>query len=135
MTYYVNKNNNLDLFNNDLFFSNFFNTEKNYLSADILETENDYEIIVDVPGFSKEDIKISLEDKQLTITAKKEAVKEENKKYLRKERFVGTYTRKFFVGDVKQEDVKASIEDGVLTVKFAKESYKKVEENKFIEIN
>ena len=135
MTYYVNKNNNLDLFNNDLFLSNFFNTEKNYLSADIVETENDYEIIVDVPGFSKEDIKISLENKQLTITAKKETVKEENKKYLRKERFVGTYTRKFFVGDVKQEDVKASIEDGVLTVKFSKESYKKVQENKYIEIN
>ena len=132
MTYYLNKNNNL---NNDLFFSNFFNTEKNYLAPDIIETENDYEIIIDVPGFAKQDIKISLENKQLTITAKKELSKEENKKFLRKERFEGSYTRKFYVGDVKQEDIKASIEDGVLTVKFSKDSYKKVEESKYIEIN
>ena len=132
MTYYLNKNNNL---NNDLFFSNFFNTEKNYLATDIIETENDYEIIIDVPGFAKQDIKISLENKQLTITAKKELSKEENKKFLRKERFEGSYTRKFYVGDVKQEDIKASIEDGVLTVKFSKDSYKKVEESKYIEIN
>lgn len=132
MTYYLNKNNNL---NNDLFFSNFFNTEKNHLATDIIETENDYEIIIDVPGFAKQDIKISLENKQLTITAKKELSKEENKKFLRKERFEGSYTRKFYVGDVKQEDIKASIEDGVLTVKFSKDSYKKVEESKYIEIN
>lgn len=132
MTYYLNKNNNL---NNDLFFSNFFNTEKNHLATDIIETENDYEIIIDVPGFAKQDIKISLENKQLSITAKKELSKEENKKFLRKERFEGSYTRKFYVGDVKQEDIKASIEDGVLTVKFSKDSYKKVEESKYIEIN
>lgn len=132
MTYYLNKNNNL---NNDLFFSNFFNTEKNHLATDIIETENDYEIIIDVPGFAKQDIKISLENKQLTITAKKELSKEENKKFLRKERFEGSYTRKFYVGDVKQEDIKASIEEGVLTVKFSKDSYKKVEESKYIEIN
>ena len=132
MTYYLNKNNNL---NNDLFFSNFFNTEKNHLATDIIETENDYEIIIDVPGFAKQDIKISLENKQLTITAKKELSKEENKKFLRNERFEGSYTRKFYGGDVKQEDIKASIEEGVLTVKFSKDSYKKVEESKYIEIN
>lgn len=135
MTYYVNKNNNLDLFNNDLFFSNFFNTDKNYLSADIIETNKDFEIIIDVPGFSKQNIKISLENKQLTVSAIKEENKDDNRKYLRKERLVGSFTRKFYVGDVKQEDIKASIEDGILTIKFSKESYKKVEENKFIEIN
>ena len=135
MTYYVNKNNNLDLLNNDLFFSNFFNTDKNYLSADIIETDKDFEIIIDVPGFSKQNIKISLENKQLTVSAIKEENKDDNRKYLRKERLVGSFTRKFYVGDVKQEDIKASIEDGILTIKFSKESYKKVEENKFIEIN
>lgn len=135
MTYYVNKNNNLDLFNNDLFFSNFFNTDKSYLSADIIETDKDFEIIIDVPGFSKQNIKISLENKQLTVSAIKEENKDDNRKYLRKERLVGSFTRKFYVGDVKQEDIKASIEDGILTIKFSKESYKKVEENKFIEIN
>lgn len=135
MTYYVNKNNNLDLLNNDLFFSNFFNTDKSHLSADIIETDKDFEIIIDVPGFSKQNIKISLENKQLTVSAIKEENKDDNRKYLRKERLVGSFTRKFYVGDVKQEDIKASIEDGILTIKFSKESYKKVEENKFIEIN
>ena len=135
MTYYVNKNNNLDLLNYDLFFSNFFNTDKSYLSADIIETDKDFEIIIDVPGFSKQNIKISLENKQLTVSAIKEENKDDNRKYLRKERLVGSFTRKFYVGDVKQEDIKASIEDGILTIKFSKESYKKVEENKFIEIN
>ena len=135
MTYYVNKTNNLDLFNDNLFFSNFFNDTKNVLTSDIVETENEYQILVDVPGFNKEDVKLSLENRQLTVTASKVVNKEEKQKFLRKERFVGTYSRKFYVGDIKQEYVKASIENGVLTISFAKDSYKKVEENKFIQIN
>ena len=135
MTYYVNKTNNLDLFNDNLFFSNFFNDTKNILTSDIIETENEYQIVVDVPGFNKDDVKLSLENRQLTVTASKVVNKEEKQKFLRKERFVGTYSRKFYVGDIKQEDVKASIENGVLTISFAKDSYKKVEENKFIQIN
>ena len=134
MTYYLNKNNS-NLLNNDLFFSNFFDREIKALTSDIIETNDSYELVIDVPGFNKKDIKITLENKQLSITAKKELDKEENKKFLRKERFVGTYTRSFFVGDVKQEDIKASIEDGILTIVLPKESYKKVEENKYIEIN
>lgn len=134
MTYYLNKNNS-NLLNNDLFFSNFFDKEIKALTSDIIETNDSYELVIDVPGFNKKDIKITLENKQLSITAKKELDKEENKKFLRKERFVGTYTRSFYVGDVKQEDIKASIEDGILTIVLPKESYKKVEENKYIEIN
>ena len=134
MTYYLNKNNS-NLLNNDLFFSNFFDKEIKALASDIIETNDSYELVIDVPGFNKKDIKITLENKQLSITAKKELDKEENKKFLRKERFVGTYTRSFYVGDVKQEDIKASIEDGILTIVLPKESYKKVEENKYIEIN
>ena len=139
MRYYINKRNNdeLNLFDDeDLFFNLFNNFSKEgaetMMKTDIKETENEYVLYVDVPGIDKKDIKISLEKKYLVITAS--TSKEESTKYIRKERFYGTSTRSFYVGDIAKEDIKASFDNGVLIVSIPKEAKKKEEEKKYIEI-
>lgn len=140
MNFYVNRrNNNLDLFNEEeAFLANFFNgfsKDGKLLKTDIAETDKDYLVFIDVPGLTKKDVKISLEDKYLTI--KVESAKEENDAitYVRSERFYGTASRSFYVGDVEQKAINAKIDNGVLTITIPKKNYKKVEENKFIDIN
>lgn len=140
MNFYVNRrNNNLDLFNEeDAFFANLFSgfsKDGKLLKTDIAETDKDYLIFIDVPGLTKKDVKISLEDKYLTV--KIESVKEENDAitFVRSERFYGTASRSFYVGDVEQKAINAKIDNGVLTITIPKKNYKKVEENKFIDIH
>lgn len=140
MNFYVNRrNNNLDLFNEEeAFLANFFNgfsKDGKLLKTDIAETDKDYLVFIDVPGLTKKDVKISLEDKYLTI--KVESAKEENEAitYVRSERFYGTASRSFYVGDVEQKAINAKIDNGVLTITIPKKNYKKVEENKFIDIH
>ena len=98
-----------------------------------------YELDVDMPGFSKEDIKVELKDGYLTISAstkKDNDEKDENGKYIRRERYMGSCSRSFQVGDsVKQEDIKAKFENGILKLSVPKEEAQpKVEENKYIAI-
>ena len=140
MNFYVNRrNNNLDLFNEEeAFLANFFNgfsKDGKLLKTDIAETDKDYLVFIDVPGLTKKDVKISLEDKYLTI--KVESAKEENDAitYVRSERFYGTASRSFYVGDVEQKAINAKIDNGVLSITIPKKNYKKVEENKFIDIH
>lgn len=140
MNFYVNRrNNNLDLFNEeDAFFANLFSgfsKDGKLLKTDIAETDKDYLVFIDVPGLTKKDVKISLEDKYLTV--KIESVKEENEAitFVRSERFYGTASRSFYVGDVEQKAINAKIDNGVLTITIPKKNYKKVEEEKFIDIH
>ena len=140
MNNYLNRKNDFELFTKeDPFFGgllDLLSTEnKQLMRTDIKETEKDYVIMVDVPGFSKENIKISLDNKYLTIEAS--SIKNEeskNEKYLHRERFNGTCSRSFYVGDVRQEDIKASFENGVLSVSFPKEIKEEEKVNKYIEI-
>ena len=92
------------------------------MRTDIKETEKGYEMQVDLPGFDKQDIKVSLNNGYLTVNAEKQE-KEEDKKhnYLRRERKYSC-SRSYYVGDqVKQEDVKAKYENGILTLDVPKE--------------
>ncbi|NLN50776.1 MAG: Hsp20 family protein [Acholeplasmataceae bacterium] len=119
----------------DLFDNAFTPTRHSLLKTDIKEKDKGYELIVDVPGMEKEDIKITLENGYLCITAKKtkeEEVKEEY--YLRKERTQTGATRRFYVGErISEEDIKAKLENGVLTLEVPKEE-EKVSTEKVIEI-
>ena len=110
-------------------------SKSDVLKSDIKESKDDYIIEVEVSGFNKSDIKLSLEDKYLTLSASKESKVEDGIKYIHKERVSGTYKRSYFVGDVSIEEVKASINDGILTIKIAKDSFNKKEKAKYIEIN
>jgi len=93
------------------------------MNTDIKETEKSYDLIIDVPGFAKEDIKISLENGYLTV----DAVREENQEtkeshFLRRERYTGAAARSFYVGDhIAQEDIKAAYDKGTLTLSIPKQ--------------
>lgn len=119
-----NKNNGLDVFDDvfDSFFKPMFYEEKfNTMKTDIKERDDAYVMDVEIPGYDKKDINISLENGYLTISAKKEE-KESDKKhnYLRRERSYSA-SRSYYVGDVDKDKVKATYENGVLAVEIPKE--------------
>ena len=109
------------------------------MRSDIKETGDGYELIVDLPGFSKDDVQAELKDGYLAITAETKSGsedKDEKGTYVRKERFVGKCSRSFFVGeDVDEADIKAKFENGVLTFNIPKKQEdQKPEEKKTISI-
>ncbi len=84
------------------------------MRTDVKETKTGYELEIELPGVKKEDVKAELKDGYLTITASTESKKEEKQdgKYIRKERYSGTTSRSFYVGeDITQEDIKAKFEN------------------------
>ena len=91
---------------------------RNLMKTDVHETETDYELEMDLPGFKKDQINVKLEDGYMTISAAKDhdqEKKDRHGKIIRQERYAGSMQRSFYVGDaVKVEDVKAKFEDGVL---------------------
>lgn len=111
----------------------------NIMKTDVRDHEDHYDIDMDLPGFAKEDINVELKDGYLMVTASKEHKEDEQKegKYVRKERYSGSLSRSFFVGeDVKQEDIHAKYESGVLKLSVPKKEPEKpqVEEKKLISI-
>ena len=76
---------------------------KNVMKTDVKETDNSYEVDIDLPGFKKDEIEAKLENGYLTISAAKGLDKEEKDekdgKYIRKERYSGAMSRSFYVGD------------------------------------
>ena len=111
---------------------------KGLMKTDIKETDKEYQLAVELPGYSKEDMKLHLKDGYLTIEAthtENNEEKDENGRYLRRERYSGSCSRTFFVGKtLTQEDIHAKYENGVLNVTFPKEVHKEVEEKKYISI-
>ncbi|MCC8027713.1 MAG: Hsp20/alpha crystallin family protein [Clostridium sp.] len=113
---------------------------QNLMKTDIRETEDGYEVAIDLPGFKKDEVKASLDSGYLTISAAKGFNKDEQDKdtgrYIRRERYAGACERSFYVGeDVTQEDVRAEFQHGVLKLFVPKKEAKPaVEENKYIAI-
>ena len=97
---------------------------KNLMKTDIRETEDTYELDIDLPGFKKDEISLDLKDGYLSISACKSLDKsEEDKKgkYIRQERYAGACSRSFYVGEqVKPEDVSAKFEDCILKISMPK---------------
>lgn len=129
------RNYGFDLFDdffNDPFFSTTLNkASSNMMKTDIQDNGTDYLLDVELPGFKKKDIKAELKDGYLTIRADRDETKEEkdeNNKFVRKERFTGSCKRSFYVGDqMKQEDIRASFDNGILKLQFPKEAPKAIE--------
>ena len=125
----------------DDFFDAPFNTgsASGLMKTDVKATDTGYELEIDVPGIDKENISVQLENGYVTVTAKTEKKNDEGKEnghYIRRERFYGTYSRSFYVGeDVNEEDVKAKYENGTLKLFVPdKEKQPKVETKKIISI-
>ena len=109
---------------------------KHLLRTDVRETEDAIEADIDLPGFKKDEIQVHLENGYLTVSAEKHADKQAGKgKYLRQERYSGTVSRTFYVGDaLKPDDVKAKYEDGVLVVSLSKKAPEAIEQRSKISI-
>ncbi len=116
---------------------------KNMMSTDIKETDDSYEMVVDLPGFKKDEVTVELDNGYLTITAAKgleqnEAESEEagkEGKYIRRERYSGEFKRSFYVGEyLTQEEIKAKFKHGLLTLDIPKKESPKVTANKYIAI-
>ena len=100
---------------------------KNMMKTDVRETEDTYELDIDLPGFKKDELNLDLKNGYLTIQATKGLDKDEKDKkgkYIRQERYAGSMSRSFYVGEVPMEAVKARYEDGILRISLPKQEKK-----------
>ena len=109
------------------------------MRTDVKDLGDKYQLDIELPGYKKEDIHAELHEGYLTVSAKKSEnteEKQENGKYIRRERYTGECRRSFFVGKtITEEDIHAAFENGVLKLTVVKEESKpKVEEKKYITI-
>ena len=113
---------------------------KNMMKTDIKEQEDGYELEMDLPGFTKDEITAELKDGYLTISASKGLDKDEQEKetgkYIRRERYAGACQRSFYVGeDITEQDIKAEFKHGILKLFVPKkEAQPKVENKKYVAI-
>ena len=111
---------------------------KNLMKTDVRETENSFEVDMDLPGFKKDEVNLELKDGYLTVSADKalDKDKKDNEgRYIRQERWSGSCSRSFYVGDgVTEEDIKARFEDGILKLDIPKKDAEKIEQKKYISI-
>ena len=117
------------------FFQSF--NQQQCMKTDVHEDEQGWQLDIDMPGLKKTDIQLSLKDGYMTISAQKqEEMKDEQKgTCLRRERWTGSMSRSFYVGDdITENDVKAKFEDGVLTIKLPKKQQIEAPEQKMIAI-
>ena len=111
---------------------------KNLMKTDVRETDNTYELDIDLPGFKKDEVQLDLKDGYLTISAAKGLDKDQEDKkgkYIRQERYAGACSRSFFVGEgIEPRDVSAKFEDGILRVSLPKQVKKELPRNSTITI-
>ncbi len=129
------KNRELDLWD-DVFDDPFFGAhhsfprheETHLMKTDVKELNDKFEITIDLPGYEKENLDMSIEDGYLVVHAKTSTENEDKKegKFIRKERFFGECSRSFYVGeDIKEDDIKASFKNGTLVIDVPKKEEKK----------
>ena len=111
---------------------------KNLMKTDVRETDDTYELDVDLPGFKKDEVQLDLKDGYLTISAAKGLDKDQEDKkgkYIRQERYAGACSRSFFVGEeIEPRDVSSKFEDGILRVSLPKQVKKELPRNSTITI-
>ena len=113
---------------------------KNLMKTDIRESDTGYELEMDLPGFRKDEIRASLRDGYLTISAAKGLDKDEQEntsgRYIRQERYAGACERSFYVGeDMTEDDIKGEFKHGILSRSISKKEAKPLaEEKKYISI-
>ena len=100
------------------------NMSAGMMSTDVRETDKGYMVDIDMPGFKKDDISLDLQNGYLTVSAHRNSShedKDDNGRWLRRERYAGSCSRSFYVGeDVKDSDIHASYKDGTLGLEMPK---------------
>ena len=111
---------------------------KNLMKTDVRELDGSYELDVDLPGFKKDEVTVDLQDGYLTISAAKALDKDESDqkgKFLRQERYTGSMSRSFYVGDdLESTDICAKYEDGILKISVPKTAHKELPKHSTITI-
>ena len=134
-----------DMFNDFAMFDTFAGRDplygkraKNLMKTDVRETDNSYELDIDLPGFKKDELELNLQDGYLTVSAAKVLDKDEKDnegRYIRRERYSGQCSRSFYVGEaVTENDIHAKFEDGILRLSIPKMEEKKLPERRVIAI-
>lgn len=127
-----------DMFD-DLFHDPFTSSSVDTMRTDIVEKDQSYELTTELPGYKKEDIQLELKNGYLMVSATKNVNNEEKDNdghIIRRERYQGSCSRSFYVGDsITQEDIKASFDNGELRVIIPKENIKQVEQKAYIPID
>ena len=105
---------------------------KDIMKTDVQENETSYNLSMDLPGFRKEDVKVTLKDGYLTVSAEKnnsvEDEEKENGRYIRRERVYGSCSRSFYVGkDIPETDIKGEFKHGILRLNIPKAQPKQIE--------
>ena len=118
------------------FFSDLF--PEPFMKTDIREKDGHHYLDIEVPGFKKEELKLTLRNGTLTISAHHEKDTEEKDakgNVLRQERYRGSAVRSWYVGNAVQEkDIRASFHDGLLTVDIPDATQRAEENDKQISI-
>lgn len=127
--------NSYDLFDVfDDFFKPMFFDETKELKTDIKENETDYELDLALPGYNKDEIKVSLDGGYLTVSAAKHKKEESGKNYIRRE-ISESASRSYYVGsEIKREQIKAKFDNGILSLVVPKSAPKQIKEDNFISI-
>ncbi|NLF46804.1 MAG: Hsp20/alpha crystallin family protein [Clostridiales bacterium] len=116
----------------------FSNQNRDIMKTDVKENEDGYLLEIDLPGFKKDDVKASLKDGYMTVSASRTTDKDEKDqegRYIRKERYEGSCSRSFYVGEnVTESDINAKFEDGILKISVPKKVPEKVEKENYIAI-
>lgn len=130
-----------DVFNDtfdELWSDPFFKKNSNYMRTDVRELDGNYLLDMELPGYKKEDITLELKDGYLNISALRNSTNEEKDdqgNILRQERYSGSCSRSFYVGEnVKEGDIKASFENGELKITVPKNETPQVENKRYIPI-
>lgn len=104
------------------------------MKTDVKETDGAYEVDIDLPGFKKDEIRMELDNGYLTVSAAKSMNRDEKNErgsYVRRERYAGSMSRSFYVGDhVTEQDIHPKYENGILTFNLPKQEQKVVEDKK-----
>lgn len=104
--------------------------EFHYPQVDIKDKNDHYEIEIDVPGFSKDEITVEYKNHYLQIHGEKNQNKEsteEDGHYIRKERTHSSFKREFYVGEIESKAIEGSFKDGLLMINVPKSKTEKDE--------
>ena len=128
--YLQKRNNSYDLFDAfDDFFRPVFYDENRDLRTNIKETDANYELEVEMPGYSKDEIKLALENGYLTVSASKTSKEEDKSKHYVRKEISESCSRSYYVGDgITEKDVSAKFENGILQISIPKKEAKEEEQ-------
>jgi HSP20 family molecular chaperone IbpA len=137
-----NKNDNHNNYNDSSLFEKYFDLplarfgrNRQQMKTDIIENKEKYMIIIDIPGFDKKNIKVHVGDKYLTVYLNKKSAENTSEgSYIYRERFCGTASRSFYIGNIKESSINAKYENGTLILNLPKAEDEE-EQSKWIDIN